>query len=128
MANTNLWNLVSELKTPAYKFVELSHVLSPETPHWYGFNPLQCDVLFDYVEGTPDDKMAPMRCYQISVASQYGTHVDAPLHFHGNGRAVGDIPASELVMPLVVIDKSAACAANAEFTRSVQDILDKMGD
>lgn len=123
MAN-KLWDILAELKTPAYKWVDLTHELSAETPHWYGFSPLQCDLLFDYAEGTDADKLAPMRCYQLSVASQYGTHVDVPRHFHGEGRAMEAIAVDELVYPLVVIDKSAECAANAEYTLSIQDIED----
>ena len=69
MANLTLWETVKELKSPKYKWVDLTHELSPETPHWYGFSPLESKLLFDYVEGTPDDMMAPMRCFQISVAS-----------------------------------------------------------
>ena len=107
MSNLALWEQLKAAKSEKYKWVDLTHELSPRTPHWYGFSPLKCDLLFDYVEGTPDDKMAPMRCYQISVASQYGTHVDAPRHFWGNGRPMNEITVKELVYPLVVIDKSA---------------------
>ena len=32
MANLALWNLVSELKSEKYKWVDLTHELSPETP------------------------------------------------------------------------------------------------
>ena len=69
MANTKLWDIVNELKGPGYKWVNLTHELSPQTPHWFGFSPLEGELLFDYLEGTPDDKMAPMRCHQWSVAS-----------------------------------------------------------
>lgn len=122
MANNELWKLVSDLKCPKYKWVDLTHELSPETPHWYGFKPLQQDLLFDYTDGTPEDKLAPMRVYQYSVAGQYGTHVDAPVHFHGNGRSLGDIEVNELVFPLVVIDKSAECANNPDFILTIDDI------
>lgn len=104
MANLALWNLVSELKSEKYKWVDLTHELSPETPHWYGFNPLEAKLLFDYVEGTPEDMMAPMRCFQVSVASQYGTHVDVPRHFWGEGRSMESIDVTEMVMPLVVVE------------------------
>lgn len=86
MANLTLWEQIKELKSPKYKWVDLTHELSPETPHWFGFKPLQADLLFDYAEGTPEDMMAPMRCIQYSVASQYGTHTDVPRHFWGSGR------------------------------------------
>ncbi len=72
MANLKLWDFVKEVKGTGYKWVDLTHELSPETPHWYGFKPLEGKLLFDYREGTPDDMMAPMRCIQYSVASQYG--------------------------------------------------------
>ena len=120
--NTTLWNTLSELKSEKYKWVDLTHELSPETPHWYGFKPLEGTLLFDYMPGTPDDMMAPMRCIQYSVASQYGTHVDAPRHFHEKGRTMAEIGVKELVYPLVVIDKSAECAANPDFMLKVEDI------
>ena len=122
MANLALWNLVSELKSEKYKWVDLTHELSPETPHWYGFNPLEAKLLFDYVEGTPEDMMAPMRCFQVSVASQYGTHVDVPRHFWGDGRSMESIDVTEMVMPLVVVDKSKECAANPDFMLTIDDL------
>lgn len=122
MANLALWNLVSELKSEKYKWVDLTHELSPETPHWYGFNPLEAKLLFDYAEGTPEDMMAPMRCFQVSVASQYGTHVDVPRHFWGEGRSMESIDVTEMVMPLVVVDKSKECAANPDFMLTIDDL------
>ena len=122
MSNLALWDQLKEAKSEKYKWVDLTHELSPETPHWYGFSPLQADLLFDYVDGTPEDKMAPMRCYQYSVASQYGTHVDAPRHFWGNGRPMNEITVRELVFPLVVIDKSAECAADPDFILRIEDV------
>lgn len=122
MANTKLWDIVNELKGPGYKWVNLTHELSPQTPHWFGFSPLEGELLFDYLEGTPDDKMAPMRCHQWSVASQYGTHADVPSHFHADGRDMSQITEKELVYPMVVIDKSKECAENPDFVLSIDDI------
>ena len=122
MANLTLWEQIKELKSPKYKWVDLTHELSPETPHWFGFKPLQADLLFDYAEGTPEDMMAPMRCIQYSVASQYGTHTDVPRHFWGSGRGMSAITVQELMYPLVVIDKSAECAANPDFMLTVDDL------
>lgn len=122
MANLTLWNLVKELKGPKYRWVDLTHELSPETPHWYGFKPLQEDLLFDYLEGTPEDQMAPMRCIQYSVASQYGTHTDVPIHFWKDGRDMSKITVQELVYPLVVVDKSKECAENPDFMLTVDGL------
>lgn len=122
MANTTLWDLVKTLKSPQYKWVDLTHELSPETPHWYGFKPLQADLLFDYLPDTDPNKLAPMRCFQYSVASQYGTHVDVPRHFHKDGRPMNEITVQELVYPLVVIDKHEECAANPDFMLTIKDL------
>ncbi|HIT31214.1 MAG TPA: cyclase family protein [Candidatus Scatomorpha stercoravium] len=121
--NNVLWNTLAELKGPKYRWVDLTHELSPETPHWYGFKPLEGTLLFDYMPGTPEDMAAPMRCIQYSVASQYGTHVDAPRHFHEHGRTMAQIGVKELVFPLCVIDKSAECAKDPDFMLTVDDIL-----
>ena len=122
MANQNLWELVKELKGPDYRWIDLTHELSPETPHWFGFKPLESELLCNYVEGTPEDKLAPMRCFQVSVASQYGTHVDVPRHFWGNGRPMNEIDVKELVYPLVVIDKSKECAETPDYLLTTEAI------
>lgn len=122
MSNTILWDTMKTLRSPEYKWVDLTHELSPKTPHWFGFAPLQQDLLFDYVEGTDEEKLAPMRVHQISVATQYGTHVDAPIHFHEHGRALHEIGVDELVFPLVVIDKSKEAADNPDFTLRIADL------
>lgn len=118
----SLWDAVAALKSDGYRWVDLTHTLSSDTPHWFGFKPFQSELLFDYLPGTPVDMLAPMRCYQYSTASQYGTHVDAPRHFHANGRSLGEIAPHEMVMPLCVIDKHAECAANPDFMLTVPDL------
>ena len=75
MPALDLWNLASQLKSNDYRWVDLTHTLSCDTPHWFGFKPFESTKLFDYLPGTPEDMLAPMRCFQYSVASQYGTHV-----------------------------------------------------
>ncbi len=117
-----LWDLVAELKGERYRWVDLTHTLSAQTPHWYGFSPFASKLLFDYLPGTPDAMAAPMRCYEYSVASQYGTHVDAPRHFWATGRALDAIGPSELVMPLCVIDRHEECAADPDYVLTTDDL------
>lgn len=121
MKNLKLWDMLEDMKKN-YKWVDLTHELSSETPHWYGFKPFEAEILFDYSEDTEPSKKAPMLSFQYSVASQYGTHVDAPIHFHPNTRALDAIDCDELVFPLVVIDKSKEAAENPEFTLEVEHI------
>ncbi|MEG1988530.1 MAG: cyclase family protein [Oscillibacter sp.] len=122
MANLTLWDQVKHLKSAEYQWIDLTHALSPDTPHWYGFAPLEEALLFDYAPDTPPDKLAPMRSFQYSVAGQYGTHVDVPSHFIDGGRDMDAISPRELVYPLVVLDFSAACAENPDFLLTVDHL------
>lgn len=122
MANLELWGMLDCMNGDAFEWVDLTHTLSADTPHWYGFEPFSQELLFDYRPDTPEDKLAPMRCYQYSVASQYGTHCDAPRHFHEEGRALDSFTPRELVFPLCVVDKSAECAANPDYRLTVDDL------
>ncbi len=110
-----LWDQLSDMKSAKYKWVDLSHMLSAETPHWYGFTPIANKELFHY---------CPMTVYEYTVAGQYGTHVDVPLHFDPNGRGMHEIRVDEFAYPLCVVDKSEAVKANPDYALTTQDILD----
>jgi kynurenine formamidase len=57
------------------------------------------------------------------AASEHGgTHLDSPIHFGEGKDAVDEIPLSRLISPAVVIDISSACAGNADYLLSVDDI------
>ena len=122
MLNIGLWELVKELKGEDYKWVDLSYELSPETPHWFGYPALSSEYVLDYSPDAPAEIAAPARASIYHVAGQYGTHVDAPSHFWDGARCLDSVFAKELVLPLVVVDKSAECAANAEYTMTVDDL------
>ena len=116
MANKTIWKIIKELKTEKYKWVDLSHELSPETPHWYGFDPMGIEKLFDFSEE------CPMRVHKYTHPGQYGTHVDAPLHFDPNGRTLAEIRLEEMVYPLVVIDKSKEVEQNPDYMLTIEDL------
>lgn len=65
MPALDLWNLASQLKSTDYRWVDLTHTLSCDTPHWFGFKPFESTKLFDYLPDTPEDMLAPMRCFSI---------------------------------------------------------------
>jgi kynurenine formamidase len=115
MVDTTLWRILSEWKSPRYKWVDLTHELSPETPHWYGFQPLGVRNLFDFDQ-------ASMKVFEYTVPGQYGTHVDVPSHFDPNGRTQSEIRVDEFAYPLCVIDKSAECAANNDYALTIDNV------
>ncbi|MDR1216515.1 MAG: cyclase family protein [Treponema sp.] len=116
--NNDLWQELVKLQSD-YRWVDLSFEVSPETPHWYGFDPLVVKPLYTF-ENTDGVFLA----YQYTLSGQYGTHTDFPGHFDPSGRLQDDYGPLEFAYPLVVIDKSAAVAANPDYTLTRQDILD----
>ena len=121
MAN-ELWSVLAELKSPKYRWVDLTHELSPDTPALVRLQAAGGYAALRLPARDAGGHGRAMRCIQYSVASQYGTHVDAPRHFHEHGRTMAQLGVKELVMPLVVIDKSAECAADPDFMLRTEDI------
>lgn len=114
MAAHKLWDQLNAWKQDC-KWVELSHPLSPDTPHWVGFPAMKEEVFMDL-----DSSIFQVHSY--TLVSQYGTHVDAAPHMLKKGRTLDQIRADELAMPLCVIDKTAEVAANPDFVMSAADI------
>jgi kynurenine formamidase len=57
------------------QMVDLTHELSAETPHWYGFKPDRPDKMFDKSLPRGDSWIqAPMRVSQYSLPVNNGTH------------------------------------------------------
>ena len=106
MENLKLWEDLKNWKKNC-DFVELSHEFSPDTPHWSGFPAMNAEMIFDY----PD----VFRVHIVQVATQYGTHVDAPAHFVPGKRMLNELRADEMVLPLCVIDLSAKSAKNCDY-------------
>ena len=56
-------------------------------------------------------------------ASEHGgTHLDAPIHFGEGKMGTSDIPVARLVGPACVVDVSRACAENADYRLTVEDL------
>lgn len=120
MATRKLWNIVEELKTPRYKWMELSHPVSPETPHWVGFKPMTAvEKALDFHEDGFD-----VVAYGYYIVSQYGTHIDCPAHFVPDGRTLEKMPIDNLLFPLCVIDVSSKVNEDNDYALTVEDIQD----
>lgn len=110
----DLWEMLSEVKANC-SFVELSHVVSPDTPHWSGFPDMRDDTYYNYENDG-------FYANEYHMVSQYGTHVDAPCHFVKGRRSLESIGAEEVILPLCVFDISEKAAADADYAASVDDI------
>lgn len=108
--------LIAAMNTfKAHRFVDLTHSFAPGIPHW---------------KGAPDERVTTLytvqkdgfRINEYCHVGQWGTHIDAPAHFHAGLRTVDQIDPSEMLMPLVVIDVHEKVAGNPDYTLSVDDI------
>lgn len=108
-----LLKAIEVLKSRAW--VDLTHTFGPDSPHFSAFEDAEFKTLF-----THDDGFFAQR---FNFPGQYGTHIDAPIHFVRNKRYLEEIELKELVLPLVVIDKSKEAEENNDFILSVDDIL-----
>lgn len=52
-----------------------------------------------------------------------GTHLDAPIHFAEGRRTVDQIPLTQLVAPVAVIDVSAAAARDPDYRLTAADVV-----
>lgn len=114
MANPNLWEQFGEWKKKC-RWVELSHEMNPETPHWVGFNPMKTEIFLDL-----DSSIFSVHTY--TTVGQYGTHVDVAAHMVKGGRCLETVGPEKMVLPLCVIDKEAAVAENLDYAVTVADI------
>ncbi len=115
-----LWNVLDELKSDAYEWVELSHSMNNDSPVWSGIPKGSVEVaktVFDW--GNP---MLECLIQTFKFPGQYGTHIDFPGHF------VKDMPLSEqfgaqqMLFPLCVIDITAKVAQDVHYAVTVDDI------
>ncbi|MDR0676003.1 MAG: cyclase family protein [Elusimicrobiota bacterium] len=113
-----LWEQLDKLKTN-YEWVDLSFEVSPQTPHWYGFDPLLVQEKYTF-ENTGGVFLA----YLYTLPGQYGTHTDFPGHFDPDGRLADSYTVKDLAYKLIVIDKSEAVAKNSDYQLTKQDVLD----
>lgn len=116
MTNIKLWQQLEEWQNQ-YQWIDLTHELSPETPHWVGWPALVCEEQMNLND-------AIFAAHVYTTVGQYGTHVDAPSHMVKGGRSLEQITLQESVMPLCVIDKEAAVQENHDYILTVADILE----
>ncbi len=115
MADTRLWNQWQDWQQSC-RWVDLTHPLSAQTPHWVGWPAMQVEEKVNLTNSI-------FCAHAYTTVGQYGTHVDAPCHMVKGGRSLDQIRLEEMVMPLCVIDARPQVEANADFVLDVADIL-----
>lgn len=112
----NLTDILKVLK--AKEWVDLTHNVNPDIPRFGQFEPIQEKTLYTIQK---DGFYAK----QYTLVSQYGTHIDAPIHFDVDStRDVSSISLKEMMSPLYVLHLQDEVEKNHDFSVSIQDILD----
>ncbi len=112
-AQPSLTEIYADLATK--RFVDLTHTFGPTTPHWKGFGEEEVKTLYTI-------KKDGFKVQQFTHVGQWGTHIDPPAHFHEGLRTVDQIPVTEMLMPLVVLDVHEKAAKNADYILSLDDV------
>ena len=109
-----LWSVYRHFLAGA-RYVDLTHAFGPDTPHWKGFGPMTVRTLYTIRK---DGFHVDQYCH----VGQWGTHVDAPAHFHHGLRTVDQIPVDQMLMPLVVIDVHQQVAKDPDYAITMGDV------
>ncbi|PYQ29797.1 MAG: cyclase [Acidobacteria bacterium] len=105
------------------QLVDLTHSFSPTTPVWGGFGQATMSAACDPKTHRPFTiEQDGFRTTFYSLVGQYGTHVDPPAHFRGDGLTMDQIPLRDMILPLVVFDITPMLATDPNHALSVGDI------
>ncbi|MBD3663153.1 cyclase family protein [Sulfitobacter aestuariivivens] len=94
---------------------DMSHKLSPDFPTFFGEPGIAMTQKFSFAkEG--------FNLFDLSINEHTATHIDAPLHFSADGNSVDEIPVTDLVVPLCVVDIAAKAAENPDAQVTPDDL------
>lgn len=101
-----LWDQLAQLKNA--NWVDLTHTFDESIPRFSDFEKAKVSTLFTVKEHG-------FYVQSWNLVTQYGTHIDAPIHFVENQRYLDQLDLKELVLPLIVLDFSEEVKENADF-------------
>jgi kynurenine formamidase len=103
----------------ASAIVDLSHAYGPSTIYW-PTSPTRFTL--DTLAKGPTPGGYFYSAFALCTPEHGGTHLDAPVHFAERGRTADQIPLEQLMAPAVVIDITAAAAADRDYRLTPDDV------
>ncbi len=102
-------------------YVELTHALEEGMPPGPGPEAPTIQILRSHEPGIG---ILPTggSIHRYSFPGQWGTHIDAPIHFINNTRTIEEIRHDEMILPLVVIDIHEKVLENNDYQVTMEDI------
>lgn len=107
----DLTALLAELRT--CRWVDLTHPFEPGIPHYFQFPDEVRRTVFDF-EPAEGLMGTGFLVHEYRHVGQWGTHMDPPSHFVPGGRPIDEVPVTEMVLPLVVLDAREQVAGNPD--------------
>jgi kynurenine formamidase len=106
------------------QMVDLTHSFGPDSPVWSGFGQAKFTPAFDPKDRRPYTiKEDGFRTTYYDMVGQYGTHVDPPAHFDDKGITMDEIPLTQMILPLIVLDDTPFLAKDENHAFSVGDLM-----
>jgi len=102
------------------RFVDLTHPFGAETIYW----PTGKDFVLEKVFEGMTEEGYYYTANRFRAAEHGGTHLDAPTHFHRDGRTVDEIPIEQMIGRGVTIDLSQKVQGNPDYQISAEDLLE----
>jgi kynurenine formamidase len=103
------------------KIVDLTLPFYPGMPHRESLGDQVIEPLFAHEPGVGRIGTGA-QLDRYTLVGQWGTHVDAPVHFGAGMRSVDQLRPDEMVLPLVVLDIHAAVDGNPDYVVSMEDV------
>lgn len=103
------------------RWVDLTHAFDESIPHCPSFEPERRVALYHYDPGV-GTKGAGFLAHEYRLPGQWGTHVDPPAHFVRGLRFQDEIPVTEMILPLVVLDVSKQVAECSDYCVTMEDV------
>jgi len=94
---------------------DMTHELHPDFPTYFGDSQFSMETPFNFSEHG-------FNLNVLTVNEHTGTHIDAPLHFSADGQSVAEIPVSNLVVPLAIVDIREKADADADAQVTPDDL------
>jgi kynurenine formamidase len=122
-SSPGLWAVWEQTLSHA-RFIDLTHVLTPNIPVWHGFAPSTFGPALNPATGAPytyeADGFAATR-YELGT-DQFGTQLDPPAHWAPEYPSIDELPVTYALRPLVVISIVDHVAGQPGYHLQVADI------
>jgi kynurenine formamidase len=103
------------------RWVDLTHTFDETIAHCESFPASTRETLFHYDEGIGSQGHGFL-AHRYNLVGQWGTHVDPGAHFVRGNRFLDEIPVTEMILPLVVLDVHEQVQNNPDYCIRMEDV------